>query len=128
MSDDTPIERGETGIRIALALVFALAVGVVEFALQALVIFSLLYALVTRRPPSSAVRRASNSLTAYMYRIYRYLTYNEPRAPFPFDDLPGALEDGHWSDDTTEGELRDQISGRPLRREPPDDPGLSQVD
>jgi hypothetical protein len=128
MSDDTPIERGQTGVRIALTLVFALAAGVVEFALRALIIFSLLYVLVTRRPPSSAVRNASNTLSAYLYRIYRYLTYNEPRAPFPFDDLPGALEAGHWSDDTTEAELRDQISRRPRRREPPDDPDLSHVD
>jgi hypothetical protein len=38
------------------------------------------------------VRQFANRLVAYLYRIARYLTYNEGTAPFPFRDLPPELE------------------------------------
>ena len=80
--------------------------------LSVVVIFSLAVALITRQRPSRGVRDFANTISAYLYRIYRYLTYNEPQAPFPFHELPKAIEPGRWTDDTTEAELFGVTRGR----------------
>ncbi len=105
MSEESAIERIDTGIRLLLSLLFLVIAEVVQTVLGILVAFSLLFALVTGERPSEAVRNLSNQVTAYLYRIYRYLTYNDARAPFPFHELGGALEPPRWSADTTESEL-----------------------
>lgn len=105
MTEPTPIDRVDTGIRLVLSLLFVVIAEVVETVLRVLTVFSLLFALVTGDPPAAAVRRLSNQISTYLYRIYRYLTYNESRAPFPFRELPEALEPTNWSGDTTESDL-----------------------
>ncbi len=104
-SEEVEIERGDTLVRIVLTLLFALVAGVVEIVLRVLVAFSLIYALVLRKPPSQRVRGLANRIVAYNYRIYRYLTYNEPVAPFPFTDFPTEIEPSRWSSETTEAGL-----------------------
>ncbi len=111
MSNPERIPRSDTGIRIALSLLFVLIAGVVELALRVLAGFSLIFALVTGDPPSAAVRGLANRLSAYLYRIYRYLTYNEARAPFPFAEFEPVLEPARWSDETTESELLQRSRG-----------------
>lgn len=110
--DETPLERSDTGIRLLLTLLFFVIKEVVETVLAVLVIFSLAVALLTRQRPSRGVRDFSNAISAYLYGIYRYLTYNESRAPFPFAELPAAIEPDGWSDDTTESELFRATRGR----------------
>jgi hypothetical protein len=91
--DDGPeIDRVETGIRIALTLVFALIAAVIDTVLTALVAFELLWTLVTKRAPRPRVRELANRIVAWYYRIGRYLTYNDSRAPFPFADFPRPVE------------------------------------
>jgi hypothetical protein len=100
-----PLSRGDTGIRILLSLVLALIWQVVEMVLLALVLFALGFALVTERAPGERVRRFANRVVSYGYRIGRYLTFNEARAPFPFSDWPDEVEpprelaDGEDEDD-----------------------------
>ena len=94
--DEGEIERGETGIRILLTLLFAVIAAAVEAVLTVLIVFSLGFALLTRRPPSERVRELSNRVIAYYYRIGRYMTYNDRCPPFPFSDFPEALEGDDW--------------------------------
>lgn len=103
-TDENFIERADTLLRVLLSLLFVLLAGVVEVVLRVLIAFSLIYALVTRQPPTERVRSASNQITAYLYRIYRYLTYNEAQAPFPFAEFPVAVEASEWSSEPTESE------------------------
>jgi len=86
------IKRGATGIRILLTLLFAIISRVVGLLLTVIVIFELGVALVTRRPPSRKIRDFANQVCTYLYRLTRYLTYNEDEPPFPFTDFPEALE------------------------------------
>jgi hypothetical protein len=86
------IDRVDTGIRILLTLVFFLIARVGEAVLVAVIVFELLFTLVTKQPPSLRVRQFANRVIAYLYRTARYLTYNEPRAPFPFQDFPPEVE------------------------------------
>jgi len=97
--DDPPedeIERLDTGLRIGLSLLFVLIGSVIETVIGVIVIFELVVALVTKRPPSARVRELANRIIGYYYRIGRYLTYNESRVPFPFSDFPAALEGDAW--------------------------------
>jgi hypothetical protein len=90
--EEGPIERGETGIRILYSLVFLVIVNVLETVLVTVVLFELLYTLVTKAPPADGVRRFANRAIAYFYRIARYLTYNGGNPPFPFSEFPAEVE------------------------------------
>ena len=98
------IDRKDTGIRILLTILFALIVGLVESVLGLIVLFALLWALITKQPPAVGVREFANRIITYYYRIGRYLTYNESLAPFPFSDFPEALEESSWAPEPRESE------------------------
>ena len=95
-SGEGRIRRRDTLIRIGLTLLFLLVIGVIETVLALIVTFELIVALVTERPPSPRVRELANRIVSFYYRIGRYLTYNESRVPFPFDEFPGAIEEDAW--------------------------------
>ncbi len=88
----TEIERKDTGIRMLLTLLFVVILHAVEAVLAVTVLFSLAVALITKRPPGERVRSFANRTLSYLYRIVRYLTYNEHQAPFPFADFPREVE------------------------------------
>ena len=119
-SQATHVRRGNTGVRILLTLLFAVIWGVLESVLGVVVLFSIGWALISRQAPPRRLREVSNSLVAYSYRIWRYLTYAEPQVPFPFSDFPEALEPlGDLGDDDAP-EVRNLI-GSPLEDDDVDD-------
>jgi hypothetical protein len=83
------VDRAETGIRALKTLLFFIIARVVEAVLGVLIIFELIWTLITGREPSSAVRRFASRVLAYLVEIVRYLTYNDDQAPFPFREFPG---------------------------------------
>jgi len=91
-TDTARIDRAATGVRILLTILFALVVRLVEAVLAVIVIFQLAYTLVTQQPPSPKVRDFANRVVAYLYRVTRFLTYNDAEPPFPFRDLPDPIE------------------------------------
>ena len=92
-TDNIPIDRKETAIRILLTLLFVVIVErIIDAVLAVVILFELVYALITRRPPGESVRRFANRTLSYLYRIMRFLTYNEPEPPFPFADFPSEVE------------------------------------
>ncbi len=108
MDEDTYLEhevdRADTGIRIALTLLFVLIAAMIESVLSVIVVFELLWTLITKEAPSPRVRELANRIVGYYYRIGRYLTYNESRLPFPFTDFPRALEADAWDPEERESE------------------------
>ncbi len=86
--DEETFERGETAVRIGIALLFFLIARVVEALFAVLAIFCLLFALVTRRRPSALVRGFAMRTLAYAVEIGRYLSYVDDAPPFPFRELP----------------------------------------
>ena len=86
------IARGETALRIGLSLVFMLLARVAEGVLVAVIVFELLYALITERPPGGEVRRFANRVLSYLVEVARYLTYETDTPPFPFSELPPELD------------------------------------
>ena len=96
MNDDREtvpeIERSDTLVRIVYSLLFWLVMGVVRGLVGVIVVFQLLWALITADRPPERVRELAHRLVAYSYRIGRYLTYNEACPPFPFSDFPALVE------------------------------------
>lgn len=92
MSNDTYIERKDTGIRIILSAIFLLIAEVSKIILGLLTLFALGWTLITRQPPNAQVRRFANRVVSYQYHVFRYLTYNEETRPFPFSDFPAEVE------------------------------------
>lgn len=86
------IDRGETGFRILLSLLFLLILRVAEAVLGVVILFSLLFALITQREVGAQVRRFANQVLSYIVVVTRYLTYNDDRVPFPFDEFPPELD------------------------------------
>lgn len=86
------VARGETGIRILLALLFFLIARVAQTVLVAVIAFELLYTLVTERRPGSAVRQFANRTISYLVTVARYLTYHDDDLPFPFREFPRELD------------------------------------
>jgi hypothetical protein len=91
-SDGERISRGRTAARIGLSLIFVLLARVAEGVLGAVIVFELLYALVTERPPSVEVRRFANRVLSYLVEVARYLTCASDAPPFPFADFPPELD------------------------------------
>jgi hypothetical protein len=90
--EERQIERGETGVRILLTLLYIVIARVVETVLLVLILFGLVYALILKEPPGERVRAFGNRTLCYFSRMLRFLTYNEHQAPFPFSDFPRELE------------------------------------
>ena len=99
------IDRANALLRALFTLVFFVIVRVVELVLAALIVFELLVTLITGQLPAEGVRRFANRVTTYLYRIIRYLTFNESAPPFPFEELPVEIEAPSWSSGSAEMEV-----------------------
>ena len=73
------------------SLLFLIIFEIVKVVVEIAFVFQFIYMLITRRP-SEPVRKFSNKLSTYGYRVMRYLTMNDHRTPFPFADFPNEME------------------------------------
>lgn len=103
------IPRADTGIRILLTILFAVVASVLRTVVIVIVIFELLWALITQRAPSVRMREFANRVIAYHYRLHRYLTYNEATVPFPFSPFPPALEPTGSPHEESDTDVRDLL-------------------
>ncbi|MDA2934448.1 DUF4389 domain-containing protein [Acidobacteria bacterium AH-259-D05] len=93
MSDEaTVISRGTTGKRILFTILFMIIFRLVGVVLAFVILFELLFSLITKEPPSKRVTRFAHRMVRYGYEIGQYVTYNQERQPFPFDDFPNDPE------------------------------------
>ena len=61
------IDRKETAIRLLLTLLFVVIVeGIIKAILTVVILFELVYALITRRTPGERVRRFANRTLSYL--------------------------------------------------------------
>ena len=71
--------------RIAFILVFAVIVGLVRILLWAVILLQIASTLLTGSPNSN-ILNFGRSLSAYIYHILIFLTFNTDRLPFPFSE------------------------------------------
>ena len=101
-AEEIKIDRLNTAIRIVVTLLFVLITRVVGLAVAVIILFELVFTLVTKQRPGEAVRSFANRAVTYVYRIGRYLTYNESELPFPFSAFPPELEPPRWGSSSAE--------------------------
>ncbi len=82
------LPRTETGLRVLYSLVFAAILHIVVAMLTVLVTIQVVYSLITRKRPHIRLGDFGAGLSRYCTNVFGYLTHNEDRPPFPFDDLP----------------------------------------
>ena len=84
--------RRQTGMRILATLFFGIVVwsilGTIVFVM---VIFQIIHALIAEKPNFWLIGFANRAI-AYLYRVMRYLTFNEDGVPFPFSRFPAEIE------------------------------------
>ena len=86
--DVAVIDRTTTVTRFLFTLVFVIIIRLIEVVLAFVVLFELVYSLVTRRPPNPRVTRFADRVLRYAFEIGQYMTYNTDHPPFPFEELP----------------------------------------
>ena len=74
-------------LRLIFMLLFLLIVEIALFVLFVLVIWQFVYRLFVGNSYNDLLHW-SNSLTQFVYQIYRFLTYQTDVKPFPFHDWP----------------------------------------
>ena len=85
------VSRKQIGIRLLYTILFLFILAIVIVIVKLVIFFQFIYFFITLNPNES-VRQFSNKISTYGYRIFRYITLNESRRPFPFTDLPPELE------------------------------------
>ncbi len=79
------IKKISTWKRIFFMLVFSVIVGLVRILLWTIVLFQVAFALLTGSPNQN-ILDFGRKLSAYLYHILLFLTYNTDSLPFPFSD------------------------------------------
>ena len=82
------ISRRATAKRVLITILFVLIHRVVALLLAVVILFELVFTLITRHTPDDRVVRFAHRVVRYRYEIGEYLTYNKTQPPFPFDDFP----------------------------------------
>lgn len=68
-------------------LLFAFLLGVAKFVVFTVVILQFLIVLLTEAP-NAQLLQLGESLSAYIYQIMLFLTFNSEKRPYPFSDWP----------------------------------------
>lgn len=79
------LKKISTWKRIFFMLVFIVIVGLVRFLLWAIILLQIASALLSGSPNQNILDFGSK-LSAYLYHILLFLTYNTDKLPFPFSD------------------------------------------
>lgn len=90
-STETSLSRTKILIRLLYSILFLAVLSIVNFLIQLATVFQYIMLLITLNP-SEPVRRVSNQLAVYGYRVMRYLTLNDNVKPFPFTEFPPEME------------------------------------
>lgn len=79
------LKKISTWKRIFFMLVFTVIVGMVRILLWAIIFLQVASALFTGKPNQNILSFGSK-LSAYLYHILLFLTYNTDKLPFPFSE------------------------------------------
>jgi len=74
-------------MRLLYMVLFAVLYKVAEFIMWVVVLFQVIFTLVTGSSNERA-RKFGKQLSVYVYGLWAYLTYNTEKKPFPFSDWP----------------------------------------
>ena len=89
--DTMPAHGGarQTWLRGLFMLLFAVISRVAELVLLTVAVLQFLWALATGQS-NARLCAFGESLSRYLYQVFRFLTFDTEDKPFPFSDWPGA--------------------------------------
>lgn len=79
------LKKISTWKRIFFLMIFAVIVGIVRMLLWAVILLQVASSLITGQPNQN-ILNFGKTLSAYLYHILLFLTYNTEELPFPFSD------------------------------------------
>ncbi len=91
------IVRKNIGVRFIFFLFFIIVWAIVETAIFILVIFQFIFLFIFTKH-SEPIKTLSHKLTVYLYRVLRYVTFNENLKPYPFSKFPVIIEPADETD------------------------------
>jgi hypothetical protein len=93
MEDEKPpvLSRKRIAIRFLFTLFFAAVLVGLKIMIQLTVLFQYVYLFISREY-SDPMRRFSDGVSVYAYRVMRYISLNENTRPFPFADFPKPID------------------------------------
>ena len=83
----------QTWLRGLFMLLFAVISRVAELVLLTVAVLQFLWSLATGQS-NARLRAFGESLSRYLYQVFRFLTFDTEDKPFPFSDWPGAAPSG----------------------------------
>ena len=93
------LTRRSVWVRAIFMVLFAIAFGIAEILVWAVVVIQFLVVLFTGRA-NEQLLQFGNNLSAYVYRLLRFQTFNTEAQPFPFSDWPDEpVTDNPWTHD-----------------------------
>ena len=84
--DQPELSRHKLGFRILHSLFLCIVLQVVSAALGLVFFYQVVYAFVSQRQPDRRITDFGETLSRYVYELFRFLTFNREKAPFPFSD------------------------------------------
>lgn len=89
--ETTLLSRKKIAIRFLYTLFFLVVFEILKVIVQVTVLFQYIYLFITR-VYNDPVRRFSNKVSIFAYRVIRYVTLNENTCPYPFSDFPEEMD------------------------------------
>ncbi len=132
MSDDLKENVMDSNIwlRLLFMLLFAVVFAATRVVLVVVIAVQFLWVLFTGKRNDQLLSFGSQ-LATFIYQIYRYLSFNTEKRPFPFDDFPSsqALLDDSVEDDVETVEAEPVIEkSAPAKETEPAAPTEKSVD
>ena len=81
------VSRKAIAVRFLYTIFFVVVLAILNLVIQLCVLFQYVYLFITLGY-SDPVRKFSNKVAVYAYRIMRYVALIENAKPFPFSDFP----------------------------------------
>ncbi len=88
---DFLLARKDIAIRLLFTILFLIVFEILKMVIQITVVIQYLYLLITTTH-NEALRKFSNKVSFYAYKVMRYLTLNENARPYPFTKFPENVE------------------------------------
>jgi hypothetical protein len=86
-----PFTRSQVVTRLLITILFLPINGIVNATIVLTTLFQYVYLLITMQH-SEPLRVFANKVIAYGYHVWRFISLNDNRRPFPFTELPGEME------------------------------------
>jgi hypothetical protein len=85
------LSRKKIAFRFLYTVFFVILLEILKLVIQLTVVFQYIFLFITTEY-NEPVRKFSNKVAVYAYKVMRYVTLAENARPFPFSDFPPEMD------------------------------------